>query len=233
MPKRPNIVVILVDDMGFSDIGCYGSEIPTPNLDNMAAGGLRFTQFYNTARCCPTRASLLTGLYSHEAGVGHMTEDRGEDGYRGDLNNRCVTIAEVLRTAGYRTAMTGKWHVTKFVNPPNDKQKFNWPRQRGFEHYFGIIQGGADYFRPQPLTCENEHVQPGAGFYTTDAFVDNAIRFVDAGDRAKPFFLYLAFNAPHFPLMAPQDEIAKFRGKYLTGWDRCASSGMPSKSSWA
>jgi arylsulfatase len=219
-PARPNIVVILVDDMGFSDIGCYGSEIPTPNLDKMAAGGLRFTQFYNTARCCPTRASLLTGLYSHEAGVGHMTEDRGEDGYRGDLNNRCVTIAEVLRTAGYRTAMTGKWHVTKFVNPPNDKQKFNWPRQRGFEHYFGIIQGGADYFRPQPLTCENEHVQPDAGFYTTDAFVDNAIRFVDAGDRAKPFFLYLAFNAPHFPLMAPQDEIAKFRGKYLTGWDR-------------
>ena len=106
MPKRPNIVVILVDDMGFSDLGCYGSEIPTPNLDKLAAGGLRFTQFYNTARCCPTRASLLTGLYSHQAGVGHMTEDRGEDGYRGDLNNRCVTIAEVLRTARYRTAMT-------------------------------------------------------------------------------------------------------------------------------
>jgi arylsulfatase len=219
-PARPNIAIILVDDMGFSDIGCYGSEIPTPNLDNLAAGGLRFTQFYNTARCCPTRASLLTGLYPHQAGVGHMTEDRGEDGYRGDLNNRCVTIAEVLRAAGYRTAMTGKWHVTKFVNPPNDEQKFNWPRQRGFEHYFGIIQGGADYFHPYPLTCENEHVQPGAGFYTTDAFVDNAIRFVDTGDQTKPFFLYLAFNAPHFPLMAPQEEIATFRGKYAAGWDR-------------
>jgi len=220
VPPRPNIVVMLVDDMGFSDIGCYGSEIPTPNLDKLAAGGLRFTQFYNTARCCPTRASLLTGLYSHQAGVGHMTEDRGEDGYRGDLNHRCVTIAEVLRTAGYRTAMTGKWHVTKHVNPANEAQKFNWPLQRGFEHYFGIIQGGADYFRPSPLTCENQRVQPGDGFYTTDAFVDNAIRFVDQGDAAKPFFLYIAFNAPHFPLMAPQDEIAKFRGKYKIGWDR-------------
>jgi arylsulfatase len=116
--------------------------------------------------------------------------------------------------------MTGKWHVTKFVNPPNDKQKFNWPRQRGFEHYFGIIQGAADYFRPNPLTSENEHVPPGADFYTTDAFVDNAIRFVDQGQRTKPFFQYIAFNAPHFPLMAPQDEIAKFRGKYKIGWDR-------------
>ncbi len=219
-PRKPNIVVILVDDMGFSDIGCYGSEIPTPNLDKLAATGLRFTQFYNTARCCPTRASLLTGLYSHQAGMGHMTEDRGEDGYRGDLNNRCVTIAEVLRPAGYRTAMTGKWHVTKYVTPANDGQKFNWPLQRGFEHYFGIIQGGADYFQPDPLTSENERVRPGTGFYTTDAFVDNAIRFVDQGDPAKPFFQYIAFNAPHFPLMAPADEIAKFRGKYKIGWDR-------------
>ena len=149
---RPNIVVILVDDMGFSDIGCYGSEIPTPNLDKLAAGGLRFTQFYNTGRCCPTRASLLTGLYPHQAGVGHMTEDRGEDGYRGDLNDRCVTIAEVLRSAGYRTAMAGKWHVTKFVKPRDEAKKFNWPLQRGFDQYFGIIQGGADYFRPKPLT---------------------------------------------------------------------------------
>src|SRR6476660_6838055 len=112
---RPNVVVLLVDDMGFSDIGCYGSEIPTPNLDRLASNGLRFTQFYNTGRCCPTRASLLTGLYSHEAGVGHMTQDRGEDGYRGDLNQRCVTITDVMRGAGYRTMMTGKWHVTKYV----------------------------------------------------------------------------------------------------------------------
>jgi arylsulfatase len=219
-PPRPNIAVILVDDMGISDIGCYGSEIPTPCLDKLAAGGLRFTQFYNTGRCCPTRAALLTGLYSHESGMGHMTEDRGEDGYRGDLNDRCVTIADVLHTAGYRTAMTGKWHVTKFVAPANEAKKYNWPLQRGFDHYFGIIQGSANYFRPDPLVSENERVHAGDGFYTTDAFVDHAIRFVDKDDQSKPFFLYLAFNAPHFPLMAPQDEIAKFRGKYKIGWDR-------------
>src|SRR2546421_1915600 len=144
--KKPNIAVILVDDMGFSDIGCYGSEIPTPNLDKLAANGLRFTQFYNTGRCCPTRAALLTGLYSHQAGVGHMTNDRKQPGYMGDLNNQCVTIPEVLREAGYRTVMAGKWHVTKFVQPTNEALKANWPLQRGFDHYFGIVQGGANYF---------------------------------------------------------------------------------------
>ena len=218
---KPNIVVILVDDMGFSDIGCYGSEIPTPNLDALAAGGVRFTQFYNTARCCPTRASLLTGLYPHQAGVGHMVDDRGADGYRGDLNRRCVTIPEVLRPAGYATYMVGKWHVTKHINAATPDQKFNWPLQRGFERYFGIIAGKADYFRPDSLTRDNERIAPpGKDFYTTDAFVDNAIRFVNDGPKDKPFFLYVAFNAPHFPLMAPQDEIAKFRGKYKTGWDK-------------
>ena len=218
--SRPNIAVILVDDMGFSDLGCYGSEIPTPNLDKLAANGLRFTQFYNTARCCPTRAALMTGLYSHQAGVGHMTQDKGEDGYRGDLNNHCVTIAEVLKTAGYRTAMAGKWHVTKYVKVANESEKFNWPRQRGYDHYFGIIQGSADYFHPTPLTHENDNVVPGEDFYTTDAFVNNALDFLKQGDQTKPFFLYLAFNAPHFPLMAPPDEIAKFRGKYKIGWDK-------------
>jgi len=217
---KPNIIVILVDDMGFSDIGCYGSEIPTPNLDALAAGGLRFTQFYNTARCCPTRASLLTGLYPHQAGVGHMTSDRGTDGYRGDLNNRCVTLAEVLRPAGYATYMVGKWHVTKHVTA-TPEQKFNWPLQRGFDHYFGIIAGAANYFHPNSLTRDNERLDPPEkDFYTTDAFVDNAISFLNAGLKSKPFFLYVAFNAPHFPLMAPQNEIARFRGKYKIGWDK-------------
>lgn len=219
--QRPNIAIILVDDMGFSDIGCYGSEIPTPNLDKLATNGLRFTQFYNTGRCCPTRASLLTGLYPHQAGVGHTVTDRKQPGYQGNLNDRCVTIAEVLRGAGYRTAMAGKWHVTKFVQATNETEKANWPRQRGFDHYFGVLQGTANYFRPKPLTRENEVIEaPGDGFYTTDAFVDNAIRFLDAGDPSKPFFLYLAFNAPHFPLMAPTNEIARFRGKYKIGWDK-------------
>ena len=217
---RPNIAVILVDDMGFSDVGCYGSEIPTPNLDKLAAGGLRFTQFYNTGRCCPTRASLLTGLYPHQAGVGHMVTDRGQPGYQGNLNDRCVTIAEVLRGAGYRTAMVGKWHVTRYTEAANEAEKANWPRQRGFDHYFGVLKGTANYFRPDSLTRENEHIEPPAkGFYTSDAFVDNAIRFLDEGDKAKPFFMYVAFNAPHFPLMAPPEDIARFRGKYKVGWD--------------
>jgi len=219
--QRPNIAVILVDDMGFSDLGCYGGEIPTPNLDKLAAGGLRFTQFYNTGRCCPTRAALLTGLYSHQAGVGHMVTDRKQPGYEGNLNDRCVTLAEVMRGAGYRTAMAGKWHVTRYTEPASEAEKANWPRQRGFDHYFGVIKGTANYFRPDSLTRENDHIQPPTdGFYTTDAFVDNALKFIDEGDKTKPFFLYLAFNAPHFPLMAPADEIAKFRGKYKIGWDK-------------
>ena len=114
---RPNIVIIMADDMGYSDIGCYGSEIATPHLDSLAAGGVRFTQFYNTARCCPTRASLLTGLYPHQAGIGHMMDDRGVDGYRGNLNRRSVTVAEALRPAGYSTYMSGKWHVTRHTAP--------------------------------------------------------------------------------------------------------------------
>jgi len=219
--QRPNIAVILVDDMGFSDLGCYGGEIPTPNLDKLAAGSLRFTQFYNTGRCCPTRASLLTGLYPHQAGVGHMVTDRKQPGYRGNLSNHCVTIAEVLRSAGYRTAMVGKWHVTRYLQAASDAEKANWPRQRGFDHYFGVLKGTSNYFLPDSLTRENEPIQPPAeGFYTTDAFVDNAIRFLDEGDKSTPFFLYVAFNAPHFPLMAPAEDIARFRGRYKVGWDQ-------------
>src|SRR5687767_10948233 len=138
-PPRPNIVVILTDDMGFSDIGCYGGEINTPNLDKLAAGGLRFTQFYNTARCCPTRASLLTGLYPHQAGIGHMMDDRGLDSYRGDLNKKCLTFGEALRPAGYRTYAVGKWHVTRFTAP--DGPKHNWPLQRGFDRCYSTIHG--------------------------------------------------------------------------------------------
>ena len=136
--ERPNIVLILADDMGWSDLSCYGSEIRTPALDGLAARGMRFTQFYNGARCCPTRASLLTGLYAHQAGVGHMTEDRGHPGYRGSLNDRCVTLAEVLRAAGYGTYMSGKWHVGE--GPGRN------PTDRGFDRYFGLLGGGSNYF---------------------------------------------------------------------------------------
>lgn len=220
--NKPNIIVILVDDMGFSDIGCYGSEIRTPNLDKLAAGGLRFTQFYNAARCCPTRASLLTGLYPHQAGIGHMTDDRGTDGYRGDLNAQSVTIPEVLREAGYSTFMVGKWHVTKETGPkaPPARQ-FNWPRQRGFDRYFGVLRGTSDYFEPVNLFLDNTHqAKVENGFYTTDAFVDHAIQFIAERPKEKPFFLYTAFNAPHFPVQAPAEDIAQYRGKYKAGWDK-------------
>jgi arylsulfatase A-like enzyme len=219
--KRPNIIVILVDDMGFSDVGCYGSEIPTPNLDALAANGLRFTQFYNTARCCPSRATLLTGLYAHQAGVGHMMEDKGVPGYRGFLNDRCVTIADVLRSAGYFTAATGKWHV-------GYHQETARPLTRGFDRFYGSQHGGF-YFQPAANrdVILNDKVlyssdnPPPAGWYSTDAWTDYGVKFIDEALAVrKPFFLYLAHNAPHFPLQAPAEDIAKFRGKYLIGWDK-------------
>ena len=159
MTDRPNIILILNDDMGFSDLGCYGGEVHTPNLDRLAAGGLRYTQFYNTARCCPSRASLLTGLYPHQADVGHMMGDDGLDGYLGDPNPDTVTIAEALGDSGYRTYMSGKWHVTRFVDGP----KHNWPRQRGFDDYYGIITGAANFYQPRTLTRQNERIEKRAG----------------------------------------------------------------------
>ncbi|MBX6312151.1 MAG: arylsulfatase [Isosphaeraceae bacterium] len=215
-PRRPNIVVILADDMGFSDLGCYGSEIATPNIDALARNGLRFTQFYNTARCCPTRASLLTGLYPHQAGVGHMVQDRGRPAYRGDLSPRCVTIAEALRPAGYHTLMVGKWHVT-----PVSSSKHNWPLQRGFERYYGIIHGAASYFDPVTLIRDNEPIKAdSADYYFTDALAENAVRLLDEyAAKPEPFFFYVAFTAPHWPLHARPEDIAKYEDRYKKGWD--------------
>ena len=217
---KPNIIVILVDDMGWSDLGCYGSEIPTPNLDQLAKTGLRFTQFYNTGRCCPSRASLLTGLYPHEAGVGHMMEDRHLPGYRGHLNDECVTMAEVLKPAGYFTAMTGKWHVGQKAGVV--------PWKRGFERNLTAPSGGfyyggarnASLFLNGDAIANNDPRLP-KDWYSTDLWTDYGIKFIDeALGEKKPFFLYLAYNAPHFPLQAPAEDIAKFRGKYLIGWDK-------------
>jgi arylsulfatase len=215
-PTRPNILLILADDLGFSDLGCYGSEIATPNLDRLASHGLRFTQFYNTARCCPTRASLLTGLYPHQAGVGHMVENLGDPAYQGDLNRRCLTIAEALRSAGYRTRMAGKWHVTPF-----SKDKHNWPLQRGFEHFFGIISSVRSYYDPPTLTRDNQASDPkGKDFYLTDAISDQATAWVsELAKEKEPFFLYVAYTAPHWPLQAPAEEIARYRDTYRDGWD--------------
>jgi arylsulfatase len=234
-PKaRPNVVIILVDDMGWSDIGCYGSEIPTPNLDALARNGVRFTQFYNTPRCSPTRASLLTGLYPHQAGMGHLDNviREGSSGTTGKLNEHCVTMAEVLSEAGYFTAMAGKWHLGQQNGTP--------PWQRGFARALNLraggiffphqnFQGGNDeltkrareplYLNGQPL-AHNAAVL-GQNWYTTFLWADFGLKFVDeARQVGKPFFLYVPHNAPHFPLMAPPELIAKYRGKYKAGWDK-------------
>ena len=232
--SKPNIIYIMSDDMGYSDIGCYGSEIETPNLNQLAEGGIRYTQFYNTARCCPTRASLLSGLYPHQAGIGHMMSDRGYDGYRGDLNRNCVTIAEALRPAGYRTYLSGKWHVTKAINPKSDADKKNWPLQRGFDRFYGTIHGAGSFFDPNTLTRDNQYISPyddpeygpeqqaNGQYYYTDAIADHAVRFiqehhVNTGDQ--PFFMYVSFTAAHWPMHALDKDIAKYKGKYDAGYD--------------
>src|SRR4051812_39079362 len=151
--KKPNFIVILSDDMGFSDVSCQGGEINTPNLDALAAGGLRFTQFYNTARCCPTLASLLTGLYPHQAGVGHMMDDKGKPGYTGNLNTSCRTMAEILKPAGYRNYAVGKWHLTRHTAA--DGPKFNWPLGRGFDRFYGTIHGAGSFYDPSALVRDN------------------------------------------------------------------------------
>jgi arylsulfatase A-like enzyme len=214
--KRPNIILIMADDMGYSDIGCYGGEIATPNLDSLAKSGVRFAQFYNTARCCPTRAALLTGLYNHQAGVGHMIANRGYPSYQGYLNDKCVTIAEVLRQGGYHTAMAGKWHV--------GEERPHWPTDRGFERYFGLISGASNYFKVDPgrgMAMNDRHyTPPEKGFYITDAFTDHALKHMDEfGRRSEPYFLYLAFTSPHWPLHALEEDVKKYEGKYLRGWD--------------
>ncbi len=203
---KPNILLILADDLGFSDLGCYGGEIQTPNLDKLAADGLRFTQFYNGARCCPSRASLLTGLYPHEVGFAGMS---------GSLPPTCATLPEVLKSAGYRTFMSGKWHLG---NPG--------PFLRGFEEFYGLLGGYGSFWneklytrRPEGRTARS---YPEGKFYATDAITDHALDFIASARQAgdKPFFLYLAFNAPHFPLHAPPAEIAKYAGTYEQGWDK-------------
>ncbi|MEZ5353455.1 MAG: arylsulfatase [Bryobacteraceae bacterium] len=218
--RRPNIVLIMADDMGFSDLGCYGGEVATPNIDRLAKRGVRFRQFYNTARCCPTRASLMTGLYPHQAGVGHMVDTGRPDlpAYRGDLSPRSVTIAQALKPAGYRTYMSGKWHVT-----PVTDSKQNWPRQRGFDRFYGTIHGAGSFYDPVTLTSDNDAIQPGTkDFYYTDAIAQNATRFIHDHSQthaSDPFFLYCAFTSPHWPLHALEADIAKYRGRYKDGWD--------------
>lgn len=227
MAKPPNIIYIMADDMGYSDIGCYGGEVNTPNLDQLAANGIKLRSFYNNARCCPTRASLLTGQSPHTVGMGDMVSNANAKvapgNYQGYLDNRYPTLAEELQKAGYRTYMTGKWHV-------GEKAAY-WPRKRGFDHYFGLISGASSYYEiiPQELgkrrfvEDDTDYAIPKDGFYMTDAFTDHAIQYLNDHNHnypAKPFLLYLAYTAPHFPMHAYETDIAKYEKLYAAGWDK-------------
>lgn len=238
--RRPNVIILLADDMGFSDPGCYGGEIHTPHIDQLAADGVRFTQFYNMARCCPTRAALLTGLYPHQAGIGAMNQDLGKPAYQGELNDRCVTIAEALRDGGYHTGMAGKWHLCHLSISPGgpaakrqinfeaesniSPSKQNWPCKRGFEEHWGTIPGVDNYYDPYGLVHNEQTIRPeGKDFYYTDFITDHALEMVDqfSGDKsAKPFFLYVAYTAPHWPMQAREQDVERYKETYSFGWDK-------------
>lgn len=219
---RPNIVLILNDDMGYSDLGCYGGEILTPNLDRLAANGLRFTQFYNTARCSPSRASLLTGLHPHQTGIGVLTYDMGPEGYSGNLGKNCVTIPQALKAGQYKTYMSGKWHVAGSLTEPTD----TWPLQRGFDEFFGTIIGAGSFYDPNTLTRGNDNIEHEARenseFFYTDAISDQAVEYIREHAKqhaGQPFFEYVAYTAPHWPLHAHDEDIAKYKGRFDKGWD--------------
>ena len=220
--EKPNIIVILADDMGFSDLGSFGSEINTPNLDKLAAEGLKITQFYNSGRCCPSRAALLTGLYPHQAGIGDMIQDKGSPAYQGYLSKQSVTIAELLKTAGYHTIVSGKWHVGQVESA--------LAHNRGFDRSFTMQNNGSSYFNSEPIYNDGRKVtfllngkqiqRQDTSRYLTQAITDFAIKSLDEIQNYRnPFFLYVAYNAPHWPIQALPEDIAKYKGKYLKGWD--------------
>ena len=242
--KQPNIILILADDLGYSDLGCYGSEIETPRLNDLAENGIRFTQMYNAARCCPSRASLLTGLYQHQVGVGFMVYGNWGTGYEGSLNENGVTLGEALREAGYTTFTSGKWHAAAHRDPPDH----SLPEHRGFDRstvvrthidsYWKVLKG-CDIYQDGKLLIPGDNdntelknpYQRHKDFYTTDYFTDVALEYIDGAvnDGSKPFFLYLTYNAPHFPLEAPDETIAKYESKlkdpdwlaeFGDGWDQ-------------
>ena len=219
MPDRPNIVLILADDLGYSDIGCYGGEIRTPNLDRLGRDGVRFTQFFNTARCSPSRASLLTGLHPHQTGIGVLTDEDPPGGYPGSLNDRCATLAELLSADGYATGLSGKWHMSSSLTEPAD----SWPTRRGFEHFYGLIAGCGSYYAPGTLFRGEQDASADTedpDFLLTQAIADDAVAFIQESSSAgRPFFSYVAFTAPHWPLHAPEADIAAYDGVFDAGWD--------------
>ena len=223
MSDKPNILLIMNDDMGYSDIACYGGEIDTPNLDRLAQNGLRFSQFYNSPRCSPSRASLLTGLHPHQTGIGILTYPTGPEGYAGNLNRQCVTIAEALKSSGYISYLSGKWHVASNLIEPTDA----WPMQRGFDYFYGTIIGAGSFYNPNTLTRGNDNIKHEAeqdeDFFYTDAISDQAAAFIrqhQSEHPNQPFFQYVAYTAPHWPLHAHAEDIAKYKGKFDKGWDQ-------------
>ena len=231
--EKPNILLILADDLGYSDLGCYGGEIHTPNLDKLAANGVRFSRFYNASRSCPTRASLLTGLYQHQAGIGRMTFDQHLPGYRGTLSRDAVTIPEVLKTAGYTTSMVGKWHIAETPLRPDQRDWLNhqvkhepysdlchYQVNRGFDTHYGTIYGVVDYFDPFSLVEGEVPIDSvPEGYYITNALSDRAASEIRQHDDGKPFFMYLAYTAPHWPLHALPEDIEHYKDTYTVGWD--------------
>ncbi|MDN3311607.1 arylsulfatase [Microbacterium oryzae] len=217
--RRPNVVVLLADDLGFSDLGCYGSEIRTPHLDGLAAAGVRLRDFRNTPRCSPSRASLLTGLHPHQAGIGVLCNDTSEwGGYPGNLSDRALTLAEILSAAGYETAARGKWHLSSDATNPNGA----WPTERGFDSFYGTLEGCASYFAPTTLTRGTENVEAETedpDYFYTDAIAEEAVSFLRDRDSDRPFFLYVPFTAPHWPLHARPETIERYRDTYRRGWD--------------
>lgn len=216
---RPHVVLILCDDMGFSDLGCYGGEVRTPHIDSLAQAGVRFSQFKNTGRSCPSRASLLTGRYSHSVGMGWMTAvDEHRDGYRGEITDTVPTVAEVMKAAGYRTYMSGKWHVT--LDDDFGAPDGSYPTQRGFDQYYGCLSGGGSYYTPTPLYRNLTPVTdlPEDYYYTT-AITDSATAFIRRHPADEPMFLYVAHYAPHLPLHAPADRVAACEARYEAGYD--------------
>ncbi len=220
----PDIIVILADDLGYSDLGCQGGEIATPNIDRLAAEGMRFTSASNTARCCPSRASLLTGAYSHRVGHGWMTQlDQGRPAYKGDLASDCMTLPEVLKGAGYRSFMSGKWHLTSEEHSQKLPASASWPTRRGFERFFGIIGGGASYVAPNFLVRDESEVKPGPGFSLTHAITDAALEYIEAPIEG-PRFIYVAYTAPHWPLHADTERVERLLATYTVGYNRISDT---------
>lgn len=225
--SKPNIIMILTDDMGYSDLGCYGSEIHTPNIDKLAAEGVRFTHCYNSSRSCPSRAAILTGLYPSQAGIGNMASNAGYPGYEGELSPSSVSLAEALKVGGYNTYMVGKWHVSHAPNDERSLRKANMPFDRGFDKSYGILNGATSYWDPATLfrgdklitMCNDPEYKPKGEYYLTDAITDNACRYIEESTSGEPLFMYVAYSAAHWPIQARPEDIAKYKGVYDEGYD--------------